>query len=103
VMVGDSDEADGGAPRPSGCGFILVDPAADIPANRRADKAANRIRRHAVGKVVTSSTMARRSASGHRGWLKPINKVLIAMLRLGPAHFPSRGAGSADRGRPEVR
>jgi len=33
VMVGDSDEADGGA-RAVGCGFILVDP---LPTNERRD------------------------------------------------------------------
>ena len=33
VMVGDSDEADGGA-RALGCGFTLVDP---LPTSRRTD------------------------------------------------------------------
>ena len=42
VMVGDSDEADGGA-RAIGCGFVLVDP---LPTAERttAAKCASRIR-----------------------------------------------------------
>ena len=63
VMVGDSDEADGGA-RARRLRIHPRRPAADIPANRRADKRANRIRRRAVGSNVAPCPT---SASGHRG------------------------------------
>ena len=44
VMVGDSEEADGGA-RAVGCGFILVDP---LPTNERPDGLRTALRRYGV-------------------------------------------------------
>ena len=44
LMVGDSDEADGGA-RASGCGFALVDP---LPTAERADGLVSALRAHGV-------------------------------------------------------
>ena len=57
VMVGDSDEADGGA-RAVGCGIQPRRPAADRPANRRADKSAGRIRRRDMTMPTLGTALA---------------------------------------------
>ena len=73
VMVGDSEEADGGA-RAVGCGFILVDPLPTVRAHRRAAKCASRLR--CAG--MTGPDRIRTP-----WWLKHANKVLVVLLRLG--------------------
>ena len=65
VMVGDSEEADGGA-EALGCGFLLVDP---LPTWQRPDglrSALTRYRRRG-GQAVASGPCPTASASGHRG------------------------------------
>ncbi len=77
-MVGDSDEADGGA-RAVGCGFVLVDPLAHLGAHRRSTKCANRLQPHVL--ISNLTTMADRVAPPR--WLKHANKLLMMLLRLG--------------------
>ena len=95
LMVGDSDEADGGAVA-VGARFCLVDP---LPTDQRPDgltKSAGRTRRHW------------RSNSGHARertpprWLKPINKVLHARCCSRGVSFRRRAAAGADGAGPQV-
>jgi len=67
-------------PARSAAGFILVDP---LPTSQRTDgltSAPNRLRHHAVGSNVAAMPEERIRPPR---WLKPINKVLMVLLRLG--------------------
>lgn len=64
VMVGDSDDADGGA-RDVGCGFVLVDP---LPTAQRPDGLLQALASYGVDlRQVASPICPTQSASGRRG------------------------------------